>query len=282
MKLFIKYTLILITSFFLFSCEDVIDVEVPTGKKRLVIEASLDWEKGTTGNDQTIKLRTSTPYFNSDINAGVKGASVLVLNTDTNETFIFTDQNDGTYTTTDFVPIIGNTYRLEVIYNSETYTASETLTSVPEIKSVTQSIKGGLDDTLLEVNVYFDDPETEGDNYMTRYYETGDLFPYFYAFPDEFTNGNEMLDFFEKLDDPDNNQAPFQAGDVVYINLYGISEGYYNYMELLIDQYYNGGNPFATIPSEIKGNCINETTPENYAFGYFRVTEVSKTSYTFQ
>lgn len=282
MKLFIKSTVILLTSFLLFACEDIIEVDVPTGQKRLIIEASLDWEKGTTGNNQTIKLRTSSPYFNLDTNTGVTGAYVKVSNTRTKDIFIFSDQNNGTYTTTSFVPIIGDTYELEVIYNNETYNATETLTAVPAIKSISQSSKGGLDDKLLEVNIYFDDPQTEGNNYMTRYYETGDLFPYFYTFPDEFTNGNEMLDFYEKLDNPDNNQTPFQAGDIVYINLYGISEQYYNFMNLLINQYYNGGNPFAVVAAEIKGNCINVTTPENYAFGYFRVTEVVKTNYTFQ
>ncbi|HMR15022.1 DUF4249 domain-containing protein [Mariniflexile maritimum] len=282
MKLFIKSTVILLTGFLLFACEDIIEVEVPTGKKRLVIEASLDWEKGTTGSNQTIKLRTSTPYFNIDTNTNVTGASVKVSNTRTNDIFIFSDQNNGSYTTTSFVPVIGDTYQLEVIYNNETYTAVETLTAVPAIKSISQSTKGGLDDELLEVNIYFDDPPTEGNNYMTRYHETGDLFPYFYTFPDEFTNGNEMLDFYEKLDNPDNNQTPFQTGDIVYINLYGISEQYYNFMNLLINQYYNGGNPFSVVAAEIKGNCINVTTPENYAFGYFRVTEVVKTNYTFQ
>ena len=282
MKLFIKSTVILLTSFLLFACEEIIELDLQIGKKRLVIEASLDWEKGTTGNSQTIKLRTSTPYFNSNTNTKVTGASVRVSNTRTNDVFIFSDQNNGTYTTTNFIPIIGDTYRLEVVYNNETYIATETLTAVPAIKSITQSTKGGLDDELLEVNIYFDDPQTEGNNYMTRYYETGDLFPYFYTLPDEFTNGNQMLDFFEKPDNPDKNQEPFQAGDIVHINLYGISEPYYNFMNLLINQYYNGGNPFSVIAAEIKGNCINVTTPENYAFGYFRLAEVVKTSYTFQ
>jgi len=36
------------------SCEDVIDVDLQDAPSRLVIEASIDWEKGTTGNNQTI------------------------------------------------------------------------------------------------------------------------------------------------------------------------------------------------------------------------------------
>ena len=38
-------TIILLSSV-VFSCTDVVDVAVPTEASRLVIEASLDWEKG--------------------------------------------------------------------------------------------------------------------------------------------------------------------------------------------------------------------------------------------
>ncbi len=38
---------------------------------------------------------------------------------------------------------------------------------------------------------------------------------------------------------------------------------------------------FDTTPVAVKGNCLNETNSDNYAFGYFRLTEVVKASYTF-
>ncbi len=255
---------------------------MPTGRTRLVIEASIDWKKGTSGNNQIIKLSTSMPYFDIPSINSVTGASVKVTNANTDEEFVFTDQNDGTYSTSSFVPIVGNRYDLEVIYNNETYTASETLIAVPDINSITQSVEGGFDDELLEVNVYFDDPIDEENYYLISYFEAGDLFPYLGDISDEFLNGNEIHDFFEKDDDEDNNQAPFQAGDTVNINLYGISERYYNYIRLLIEQYYSGGDPFSSTGAQIRGNCINETTEDNYAYGYFRVTQLIKTSYTFQ
>ncbi|WP_040279596.1 DUF4249 domain-containing protein [Psychroserpens damuponensis] len=281
MKTHIKLIILLVALAFT-ACEDVIDVDVPTGQTRLVIEGSLDWEKGTTGNNQTIKLSTSTPYFQTATIPIVTGASVKVTNIDTNQEFIFIDQNDGTYTISNFVPIIGNTYNLEVIHNNETYTATETLTAVSEINSVTQSLEGGFDDELLEVNVYFDDPADEDNFYLFSFYEQGDLFSTIEDLSDEFVNGNEIHNFFEKDDDDDNDQAPFQAGDIVDIQLYGISEGYYNYVRILIEQYYGGGDPFSSTAAEVRGNCINETNSDNYAYGYFRVTEVVKTSYTFE
>ncbi len=264
------------------SCEDVIDVDVPTAAPRLVVEASLDWEKGSVGNNQTITLRTSTPYFDTTTNNSVTGATVKVTNTNSGAEFIFTDQNDGTYTTSSFIPVINDTYTLEIVYDGENYRATETLKSVSDINRVTQSLEGGFDDEVLDVTLYWDDPADEENYYLVRVIEEGDLFPFLEEISDEFINGNEIEDFFEKDDDADDPTEEFNPGDTVYISLFGISERYHNYMQLLIEQYDSGGDPFSSVAAEIRGNCINTTTPDHYAFGYFRLTQVVKTSYTFQ
>lgn len=273
---------LLIGSITFFGCEDVIDVDVPTALPRLVIEASLDWEKDTTGSDQIIKLSMSTPFFDTDEITTVTGATVTVTNEDTSEVFPFTDQNDGTYTTTGFVPILNNTYSLEIVYNGQTYTATETLMPVTNINEVTQSIEGGFDDELLELNLYFTDPAGIENFYLIRYDVEGDVFPYLEDVSDEFTDGNEIHDFLEKEDDEDGEEIPFEAGDVVHINLHGVSEQYYNFIRLLIEQHGSQGDPFSSTAAQIRGNCINPANPENYAFGYFRLTEVDRTTYTFQ
>lgn len=276
-----KILYILLSGFItLVSCEDVIDVDVPTAATRLVIEASLDWEKGTAGNEQSIELRLSTPYFDTTSNSDVTGASVVVENLNSGETFVFDDMNDGSYTTSSFVPVIGDTYELSVVYQGETYTATEVMTPVVEISSITQSVEGGFDDELLEVNIYFNDPADEENYYLIKYQREGDQFAELGDRSDEFFNGNEIHDFYEKQDDPDNGEYPLVPGDMVAIDLYGISETYYNYIRILIEQNSSQGDPFSSLAAQVKGNCINETQPANYAFGYFRVTEVDKRSYT--
>lgn len=264
------------------SCEDVIDVAVPTAAPRLVVEASLDWEKGSIGNNQTIKLKTSTPYFDTTTNNIVTGATVKVTNNNSGAEFTFTDQNDGTYTTSVFIPVVNDTYTLEIVYNGENYQASETLKSVSDINRITQSLEGGFDDEVLDVTLFWDDPADEENYYLVRVLEVGDLFPFLEEISDEFINGNEIDDFFEKDDDADDPTEEFNPGDTVDISLYGISERYHNYMQLLIEQYDSGGDPFSSVAAEIRGNCINTTTTDNYAFGYFRLTQVVKASYTFQ
>ena len=260
------------------SCTDVVDVEVQTGPERLVVEASIDWEKGTNGRLQTIRLRKSTPFFDEDTILDVTGASVTVTNDSSGTNFVFTDQNNGTYQTTSFQPVLGQSYTLRIEYNGEIYTAQETMTPVTDITDVFQSRDEGFELDLLEVNVVFTDPEEEGNNYMFKFQRQGDLLPVLEYAEDEFVNGNEIEWWFEPEDE--DNIRPFEAGDIVDVELYGISRPYYDYIKILIDQ-IGGVGIFDTTPVAVKGNVINETTPDNYAFGYFRLTEVDRTSYTF-
>ncbi|SHJ63765.1 DUF4249 domain-containing protein [Aquimarina spongiae] len=276
-KLFIVTIAILFTS-----CEDVIDVEVQQGPERLVIEASIDWEKGTPGNEQTIRLRKSTPFFDTNTNTAVTGATVDITNTNTQEQFVFTDQNDGTYTTDSFVPVLGQSYSLRIAHDGEIYTATETMTSVADITNVFQDREDGFDEELLEVHLVFTDPVDEENNYLFKFQRRGDLLPELEVAEDEFVNGNE-IDWWYELEDDDEdgeNQGPFAPGDTVDIEFFGISRQYYDYIKILISQ-IGGVGLFESTPVAVRGNCINETNPDNYPFGYFRLTEVVRTSYTF-
>lgn len=260
------------------SCTDVVDVEVQTGPERLVVEASLDWEKGTNGRVQTIRLRKSTPFFDEDTILEVTGASVTVINDTSGTNFVFTDQNDGSYQTTSFQPVLGQSYSLRIEYEGEVYTATETMTAVTDITDVFQTREDGFDDEVLEVRVLFTDPPEEGNNYLFRFQRRGDLLPDLEVAEDEFVNGNE-IDWWYEIDE-EGDIEPFLPGDVVDIEMYGISRAYYDYIKILIDQ-LGGVGIFETTPVAVKGNVINETNSDNYAFGYFRLTEVDRTSYTF-
>ncbi len=264
------------------SCTDVVDVDVPEAAPRLVVEASIDWEKSTQGNEQFIKLTMSTPFFENLSNTSVSGASVKITDNTTNEEFVFSDQGEGIYATSSFVPILNQSYTLEINYQGETYIAEETMTPVVDIDEISQARVGGFDDEALEVDIYFNDPPNEENFYLFRFEEEGDLLPELLAIPDEFTDGNRMKVFFEKEEDEDIGQEEFKPGDIAHIKFHGISKQYFNYIDLLIDQYENAENPFGTVPATLKGNVVNPTNPDNYAFGYFRLVQVIEVTYVFQ
>ena len=262
------------------SCTDVIDVDVQTDTIRLVVEASLDWEKGTTGNEQTITLRTSTPFFDTQ-STDVVGAQVSVTNDVNGEVYLFTDQADGTYTTDTFNPQLDASYTLEIIYDGQTYTANDTMNQVADIIDVFQDTEDGFDDETIELHIVFNDFEAEGDNYFFKYERPQDLLPILESGDDEFINGNEVDWWFEinEDDDEEGEIKPLAPGDVVTISMHSISRPYYNYIDIVIDQ-LGGVGIFESTPVAIKGNCINTTNPDNYAHGYFRVTQKNTVIYT--
>lgn len=122
----------------LYSCEDVIEVDLNTAKPRLVIDAAIKWEKGTDGAYQKIKLSTTTAYFNQNI-PKVSGATIFVTN-ESNIVFEFleTVPNSGEYICTNFIPVLEATYTLTVIQYGIKYTAIEKLKSVVPIDKIEQ------------------------------------------------------------------------------------------------------------------------------------------------
>lgn len=264
------------------SCTEVIEVDVPEAPPRLVIEASINWLRDTPGNNQVIKLSLSTPYFDNLQLSPVTGASVRVINNEDKSEFTFVDQNDGTYTTDAFIPVMNQSYSLSVMHEGEVYVATETMTPVTPITSVYQSTANGFDDQVLEVNIDFNDPKDVKNFYLASFQRRGDLLPALIDLKDEFTDGNTMSIFYEKFTDEDRGETEFEPGDVVDIYLYGMSEPYYYFIRLLIEQSENAGGPFTTTPAAIKGNCVNITNEEHFPFGYFRLTEADKRVYQFE
>ncbi|WCO02593.1 DUF4249 domain-containing protein [Psychroserpens ponticola] len=263
----------LITTLLLNSCTDVIDVNVPNGGARLVVEAFINWEKGTTGQNQVIKLSTSTAFFDSNPDIPAIGADVKVTNDNDGTEFIFQDQGNGRYITNDFIPELNQIYLLEIIYNGKTYSATETLIPVVDISEVEQSISEEDGDENIKVTIFFDDPANEANYYLGEFIPSFNSQIDFFPLSDNFTDGNQ--NFMEFSD------ADFIAGNTLSISLYGISEHYYNFFDLLLIQSESDGNgPFQTTPVQLKGNCKNLADPNEEVLGYFRLSEVVRTTYT--
>ena len=270
MKLFRQFILA-ISGFIFMQCEEVIDLKLDTIPPKLVVDASIDWEKGTTGNTQTIVLTTTTGYYDSEVPV-VSGATVVV--TTSSKTFTFTEiPGTGQYVCTDFEPVIGETYALAIRYNEQNYTASETLVSTPELGRIDQINDAGFDGDEIEIKYYFQDDRSKEDFYMSSVNAPFIKYPVYTVDSDERSQGNEMYLAFGHEDTAKGNELA--------IRLYGISSGYHSYMSRLLEATATGG-PFPTIPAEVRGNVVNQTNKENNALGYFRVSEVAITNYTVQ
>lgn len=263
-----------VLSLFLHSCEEVVDVNLPQEKPRLVISGSINWYKGTAGFDQKIKLTTTTDYYSSTFPV-VSGATIYVKNS-INTVFDFIEiPSTGEYICTNFIPQLNETYTLTVISNGQTYTATETMKSLAAIEEIIQNDEGGITGNNIEIRTYYSDPDFEDNFYLYKYKYSNHAKPDYYVDEDKFFQGNR---FFSVSDNED-----LQTGDQVEITHYGISRGYYNYMNVLLSiAGTNNSGPFQSPPATVRGNIINTTNFDNYALGYFRLSEADVRNYTIQ
>lgn len=252
----------------LLSCEDVIEVDVPNSEPRLNVDAYLNLFTRETPIrlEGGVRLTLSANFFEDEVPL-VENAVVFItdLTSGVNYPFTYTGQ-DGLYlpqNPEDFTDL-DTVYELNVTYEDEIYTAEAPFTPVAPISKVTQGTRTLFDEGEIEVIVEFTDDGTRDDYYL---YDFG--FDQFGTLEDRFFQGKEFRgSSFYGEDD-------VVPGDTITVKAYGIDEQYFNYFELILEQVEESG-PFATLPSTTRGNIINTTDFDNFALGYFLISEADQ------
>jgi hypothetical protein len=252
-------------SVFFTSCEEVIDVDLDSAEPRLVIDAALKWEKNSQGNFQSIFLTTTTDYFTEDV-PPVSGAVVTVTDSQNNVFSFIEVESTGQYDCINFIPVLNETYTLTVVTGGQTYTATETLRPVPQIDYLVQNAEGGFTGDEREVEIYFTDNAATTDFYLFTYISPAERSPVYEVLEDRLIQGNQT--FTSYSDDE------LESGDEVTLAIAGISERYFNYLRILLSISGGGsGSPFQAPPVTVRGNIVNSTNSQNYALGYFSLSE---------
>ncbi len=256
------------------SCEKVIDVNLQNGEPRLVVEASINWYADTNGSEQRIKLSTTTDYFSNTI-PPVSGATVYITNSSSQIFTFLEEETPGIYKCHDFIPFVGENYTLTVIYQGETYTATETLLNTPTVKRVEQKNDGGILGNEIEVKFFFDDLANETNYYFIRIDDPYKVIPEYGVLEDRFFQNNEMFGLYFSED--------LKTGDNLKFTINGVSRNYYNYMNILLAQTgSNSMGPFSTPTSTTRGNVVNQTNFNNFALGYFRLSKTEVEEYVIE
>jgi hypothetical protein len=276
-KIIIKTTIIVVTMIIsmltLSSCEDVVDVNLDTAAPKLVIDASIKWQKGTVGNEQSIQLTTTTGFYETTI-PKVTGAIVFITDSNAIQYDFNEDIGTGNYICTNFNPVLNETYVLTVIHDGQTYLATENLISSPTIDSVNQNDEGGFTGDQVEVKFFFQDNGLIDNFYLIQFNTSFSILPDYRVVNDDFFQGNQMFGLYFDED--------LKSTDNLIFTLHGISQQYYNYMNVLLDVAGNSGGPFQAPPATVRGNVINQTNFDNYALGYFRLSETDTMNYIVQ
>lgn len=270
-KILSLIVLLFTTLFSFLSCEDVVEIDLDTAPPRLVIDASIKWQKGTAGNEQTIKLTTTTDFYSSTIPT-VSGATVFITDGNGIQYDFIETPGTGNYVCTNFNPEIRQTYTLTVIHDSQVYTATESLIEVPTIDSIEQNENGGFTGDQKEVKFFYQDNGLIDNYYLEEYNSSFTILPEYDVIDDSFFQGNQMFGLYTNED--------MKTDDVLQFTLHGISQTYYNYMNILLGiAGTNGGSPFQTPPATVRGNIVNQTNFNNFALGFFRLSEIDTVSY---
>lgn len=279
MKKYIYIFTLFIITLNLTSCtEGVFIDDISTAPPKLVIDANINWDKNNTATtqEQVIKISLTTNFYNNQFPA-VAGASVKVFDSSNNEIGTFLDKGDGSYIATDItVPTVGETYKLEVIVDGQTFIAEDTYTNITDINEITQQ-KINIPEESVQVNVNIDNEIGVDNYYLVRVIEPQDLsvIPFY-------GNGDDQL----LSEEPgDNNydiviiDEDYQEGVELDITIFGISKRYNDYLSKLIEISQEGGGPFATAPATVRGNLLNTTDETNFALGFFSMNQFTKTKY---
>jgi hypothetical protein len=262
------------------SCQDVVEVDVPSEPPRLIIDALIRIDTTQTFTLVTVKVSETNSFFASLPPANLQQITLTNLdfpNTGGSPVLIEEEPGSGVY-----VKEIPNSYLmngrlfLQIDFEDKFFVAyAEFVPTVP-IDSIVQGdgILFNEDDT--EVVVTYTDPGDRDDFYLFDF-----DFGNYLATEDEFYQG-QQFEFSYFYDGEDDKLEP---GDEVNISIMGVDEDFYNYMNKLIEQSEEGFGPFDTPALTVRGNIINATDIDNntnfnnvnmannFALGYFAVVQ---------
>lgn len=260
-----KLILLICLGFITAGCEEVVQLDLPTDTPRLSIEALLEM----TPNEpitQVVKLSLTGGFYQEE-NTIISDATVQLLDLSNNQTFdfIFDDVLENDFRL-DFTPSFDTDYKLRIVYANETYESSvEQLMHTVPIDNLEQGYGTLFEGNEIEVIVSYTDSAERDDFYLLDF-----GMQQYLATKDEFYQGNlfTFSFFYDNL----------KAGDEAFIKIMGVDERHFNFMTILIEQTEDGGNPFSTTPSTVRGNLYNMTNPDHYPLGYFRLSETYSSS----
>lgn len=246
-----------------FSCEEVIDVELPTSETRLVIDAIIGYNdnNGEPITIGQITLTLTAPFLNAEVQPA-RDAQVFITNEDTGSRIELLESEPGIFR--DGFPNLefGVDYTIEVIYQNNVYTATEQLQRTGEITSLRQDDGFLLDEEKeTEIVVSFNDVPDERNYYLFAF----GLDNYLVSDDEFYQNSSLTFSYFYE---------DLEPNDVITITLLGIDQQFANYVNLaLVQAGEDGGGPFQVPTATVKGNIVNTTEPDNFPFGYFALGE---------
>ena len=283
---------------FLFSCEDIINPDLPTNEPILVVDAWIN----NLEESQVIKLSKTQNYLDSNSPVPVVGATVFVY--DENLThFNFTEVNDGEYIWTPDsvfknIGVIGTKFYLSVSYEGKNIFSESQLNRTSVIDSV-NFVRGQVPEDSYYAEFWSREEEGVGDAYWIKSYINGELQT---GLQDIITcidagasSEGAVIDgipFIPPIrravtkfenDDDGNLMSPFKKGDSLYVEIHSVTFEAFDFLNKTAIQINRPGGfseLFAVSLSNVPNNLIvtnisdGSIDPYYPVVGFFNVSSV--------
>ena len=280
-------------SLFFTSCEQVIDLDLDTQEKQIVVDAYIYWEKGQNKAFPIVKLTYSMPFFSENSPEKISNA-IVKLKTSSNQEYQLIEATQLTQSFTGIptdpkgfyiyeqgiTPVLGEEYTISIESNGKHYISKAKMKEVPQINlnRVIQKENAGIFKDQIELKFFFDAAPNEETAFFVVSKGSRDKRESYFSLDSQLLSNGKYFFTLTGLDEK------YQKGDVVDIVLYRISLEYKQIIDLLIRNATNTGTRgrggIFTIPNRIYGNVINTENPKENPLGAFRVSQYTKVSYT--
>lgn len=284
-----KWLTILGLSILFWSCQDVVEVDVPESEPELVIDG---WVTDSLPTE--VRLSTTAPFFSEGQTPRVSGALVRLFENDSLvATLNESNQEQGLYLSS-YRGRVGSSYHVEVEVPS-TYAEPinggwrsraarmKRITSIDSIniRNLNRNTQPPAFSEGEYALLYFQEIPGEGDIINVSRFLNDSIFQ-----RDIFILEDTGLDGFYIGDviPPVGAYGPFREsdeGDTLRIRFESITEDYASFLGVLSEQVFVG-SPFDAPPALVVGNIHREGDTLDYAFGYFRASALSGTQIIYQ
>lgn len=277
------------------SCEEVIDLEVPTGETRLIVDALTRIDITDELIPFKIKVTTTNNFFEETPVTALESIVILVEVLDENgfstpavKTLIELESGSGIYYPDPCCDGLNFTatsileedviFRLIIYHQDKKYYAETKYIPVVPIEKIRLGDNTLFSGDEKEVVVTFTD-DAENDNFYLFDFD----FDEYLVTDDTFYQGQqyEFSYFYDR---------EFEANTQLEVSILGSDEIFYNYMDQLIEQSSVPQGPFQTPVSTVRGNIFDITgldninvydnveRPNDYPLGYFAVVQELKST----
>lgn len=272
---------IMVFFFLLGGCTETIQLDLKTVEKRLVVDANVT----SMEKIHYVRLTESVPFFSDSASPPVSGATVLISDGVRIESLTESKDMPGYYLASEgFKGEPGMGYSLSVSDvdinddgEPETYSAFSHMPDVSGPDSIELVYDEDWD--VWKVLLYAqENPETE-DFYLFRLLKNGTLISNtiseFSVVSDKFFDEGKADGVWVQSIDASQEGGEFEEGDVIILEMSGITEEYFDFIEA-VQQENRGQYPlFSGPPANVPGNISNG------GLGFFAAYSISYVSFRY-